>query len=93
MDQHETFRPCDLRPSTCSSRDCFLGILKTFQEPCHFVIKGLYVIDLRQHSEARLISDAAVLNDIPETLVGSRVKHGIEYRPGCVLRLQEMDEF
>lgn len=26
-------------------------------------------------------------------LVGSRVKHGIEYRPGCVLRRQEKDEF
>ncbi|XP_068678521.1 uncharacterized protein [Montipora capricornis] len=57
---------------------------------------GIYGIDLRQHPQAQLISDAAGLDDIPERFVGSRVKrvgiHGIEYRPGCVLRLCEMDD-
>ena len=36
LDQHRTFEPCDFRPSTLSSRDCFLRILKTFQEPWHY---------------------------------------------------------
>lgn len=36
LDQHGTFKPCDLRPSTLSSRDCFLRILKTFQEPWYY---------------------------------------------------------
>lgn len=33
---------------------------------------GLYGIDLRQHPQAQLISDAAGLDDIPERFVGSR---------------------
>ena len=37
--QQGTFAPCDLRASTLYSRDRFLRILKTFQEPCHFVMK------------------------------------------------------
>ncbi|CAH3115461.1 unnamed protein product [Porites lobata] len=57
---------------------------------------GDYGIDLKQHPQAQLISDAAGLGDVPERFVGSRVKrvgiHGIEYRPGCVLRLREMDD-
>ena len=36
LDQHGTFEPCDLRPSTLSSRDCLLRILKTFQEPWYY---------------------------------------------------------
>ena len=38
----------------------------------YFVPLGLYGIDLRQHPQALLISDAAGLDDIPETFVGSR---------------------
>lgn len=33
---------------------------------------GFYGIDLRQHPQAQLISDAAGLDDIPERFVGSK---------------------
>ena len=38
----------------------------------HCVPSGFYGIDLRQHPQAQLISDAAGLDDIPERFVGSR---------------------
>ena len=38
----------------------------------HCVPLGFYGIDLRQHPQAQLISDAAGLDDIPERFVGSR---------------------
>ena len=33
---------------------------------------GFYGIDLRQHPQAQLISDAAGLDDIPDRFVGSK---------------------
>lgn len=80
LDQHGTFRPCDLRPSTRSSRYCFVGILKTFQEPCHFVIKetrtGIFWLELGKQPP-NTVSWCWIYG-------WSRVKHigihGIEYR-------------
>ena len=39
---------------------------------CCLLFVGDYGVDLRQHPQAQLISDAAGLGDVPERFVGSR---------------------
>ena len=39
---------------------------------CCLLFIGDYGIDLKQHPQAQLISDAAGLGDVPERFVGSR---------------------
>ncbi|XP_028395767.1 uncharacterized protein LOC114519789 [Dendronephthya gigantea] len=57
---------------------------------------GDYDIDLNGQYYSNMLAAAAGLSQLPQPCTGSRVKHveihGVRYRPGCALRLQEMDD-